>query len=244
MLVLVHGVPETAVIWDRLRDRLDRESVALPLPGFGCARPADFAADKDAYVEWLLAELDALDGPVDLVGHDWGAGLTYRVAMSHPDRLHAWAADVGNILHPAYVWHDLARVWQTPGEGEALFEDQLGRDPSEVARVFATLGVPEREALAMASAADPVMAGCILDLYRSAVPNVHAHWGPLRPTTGAPGLVLLPTLDPFGDEGQSREVAGALGAAHRRLEGAGHFWPAEAPDLAADVLTSFFASLA
>ena len=53
------------------------------MPGFGCPRPAEFGATKDEYVEWLVAELEGMDGPVDLVGHDWGAGLTYRVATAH-----------------------------------------------------------------------------------------------------------------------------------------------------------------
>jgi hypothetical protein len=39
MRVFVHGVPETAVVWDGLRDDLGGYSVALTLPGFGtCLR--------------------------------------------------------------------------------------------------------------------------------------------------------------------------------------------------------------
>lgn len=44
MIFLVHGVPETADLWDRLRTHLDGESLAVELPGFGCARPDGFAA--------------------------------------------------------------------------------------------------------------------------------------------------------------------------------------------------------
>jgi pimeloyl-ACP methyl ester carboxylesterase len=59
--VFVHGVPETAALWDALRAKLDREdSVALSLPGFGCARPAGVSATKEAYVDWLIRELEKL----------------------------------------------------------------------------------------------------------------------------------------------------------------------------------------
>jgi len=49
MIVLVHGVPETAALWDRLRSHLDGESVAVALPGFGCARPDGFPATLSAF---------------------------------------------------------------------------------------------------------------------------------------------------------------------------------------------------
>lgn len=242
MIVFVHGVPETAAIWDKVRAAIDRDSVALALPGFGCPRPDGFAATKDDYVEWLLGELDRIEGPVDLVGHDWGAGLTYRIATAHGDRLHSWAADIGNIAHPDYEWHDFAKLWQTPGEGEAFVETQNATPPEERAQLFEAMGVPHDDALAMASSSDATMGGCILALYRSATPNPHEHWGPWAPTS-APGLVLNPTDDPFGDEAKAAEVADALGARFERIEGAGHFWPYQAPDAAAATLTSFWASL-
>jgi pimeloyl-ACP methyl ester carboxylesterase len=123
MIVFVHGVPETLVIWNKLRANLNAESVALSMPGFGSARPPGFGATKDEYVDWLVGELNQFEEPIDLVGHDWGAGLTYRVATAYGDRLRSWSADIANIMHPDYVWHDFARIWQTPGDGEAFFAD-------------------------------------------------------------------------------------------------------------------------
>ena len=243
MIVFVHGVPETAAIWDKVRGAIDQDSMALALPGFGSPRPEGFDASKDAYVDWLLGELDRIDAPIDLVGHDWGAGLTYRVATAHGDRLHSWAADVGNIAHPDYEWHDFAKIWQTPGEGEAFIEGQDAQSPEERATGYEFLGVPHDDALEMAAASDLTMGHCILDLYRSATPNPYHHWGPWAPTA-APGLVLHPTDDPFGNEVLAREVAGLLGAGFEPIEGAGHFWPYQAPDAAVAVLTSFWADLA
>lgn len=240
--VFVHGVPETAAIWRKVRGAIDRESVALAMPGFGCARPSGFGATKDDYVEWLVAELDRIDGDVDLVGHDWGAGLTYRVATAFGDRIRSWAADIGAIAHPEYVWHDLARVWQTPGEGEAFVEGQGALAPEELATLFEAYGLVPEDALEMASGSDATMGSCILDLYRSAVPNPHAGWGPWSPTV-APGMVLHPTADPFDDEARAAEVAEMLGARFGRIEGAGHFWPYDSPEAGAAVLTSFWSTL-
>src|SRR5688572_4344606 len=73
--LFVHGVPETAAIWDRVRGLIDRESSALRLPGFGIPRPDEHDGTMDAYVEWLLDEIRVADEPVDIVGHDWGGIL-------------------------------------------------------------------------------------------------------------------------------------------------------------------------
>ena len=242
VIVFVHGVPETAAIWNKVRGTISQESVALAMPGFGCPRPEGFGATKEDYVDWLLGELDEVESPIDLVGHDWGGGITYRVATAHGDRLHSWAADVGNLAHPDYEWHDFAKLWQTPGEGEAFVESQNALPTEERATVFDAMGVPHDDALEMAASSDATMGSCILDLYRSATPNPHHHWGPWSPTR-APGLVLHPTEDPFGDETLAAEVATALGAKFERIAGAGHFWPYQSPDAAASILESFWATL-
>jgi pimeloyl-ACP methyl ester carboxylesterase len=241
MIVLLHGVPETADIWAKVRPLLGAESVALRLPGFGCARPEGFGATKDEYVQWALDELDRIDGPVDLVGHDWGAALTYRIATAHGGRLHSWAADIANAVHPEYVWHQFAQIWQGP-DGEAFFEEQSTRSLEELAAGYEFLGLDHADALTLAGWGDETMARCILDLYRSATPNPRAHWSDVWGPTSAPGLVMVPTLDPFASEAQSREVATSLGARVVTLEGAGHFWPLSAPEAGARALVDFLAT--
>lgn len=242
MIVFVHGVPETSAVWDSVRAALHQESVALQLPGFGCPRPEGFGATQDDYLRWLHAELDQIDGPIDLVGHDWGALLSYRVASQDDGRLHSWVADVGNVMHPGYAWHAFAQLWQTPGDGEAFVASQDALPVAERAAGFETMGVPPAGALEMAAGSDLTMGGCILDLYRSATPNPYHHWGPWSPTR-APGLVVHATDDPFSDETAAAEMASALGARFERLDGAGHFWPYQAPEAAAALLTAFWASL-
>jgi hypothetical protein len=146
-------------------------------------------------------------------------------------------------MHPDYAWHDFAQIWQTPGAGEQFFRDQLASPLTDQSAVYQALGVPPAGATALAGWADETMASCILDLYRSAVPNVHASWGGELTPTSAPGLVLYATDDPFGDEAQSAEVAGLLGAEQAALEAVGHWWALQAPEMAAAVLSEFHASL-
>jgi pimeloyl-ACP methyl ester carboxylesterase len=241
VILFLHGVPETSHIWTKVRALIDRPSVAPDLPGFGCDRPDGFSATKDAYVDWVAGEINRIGEPVDVVGHDWGAGIVYGLVTKHPDAVHSWAADVGAIAHPDYEWHDFAKIWQTPGEGEAFFEAQNAASAEERAPLYESLGIPADDALAMAASSDAVMGQSILDLYRSATPNPHADWGPWSPTA-APGLVLHPTADPFDDIERSRAVADALGARHATID-AGHFWGYQNPADAAAVLTAFWDSL-
>ncbi len=222
MIVFLHGVPETAVIWNKVRAAIDQESVALELPGFGCPRPDDFGATKDDYVRWLLGELDGIDGPIDLVGHDWGAGLTYRVATAHGDRLHSWVADIGNIAHPDYEWHDFAKLWQTPGEGETFMEGMVSAPASDRAALLNATGVPELGALPMAEAFDATMAAAILTLYRSST-DIGNEWGPGIDSIRGPGLLLESMQDPFRNADRVRRLADRTGAEVVQLPDEGHW---------------------
>lgn len=238
--VFVHGVPETAAVWDKVRERLAGESVALALPGFGSARPAGFDT-KDAWEAWLCEQLAELPGPIDLVGHDWGAILALRVATAHGELIRSWAADIVSLSHPDYVWHDFAQTWQTPDVGEEWTRTVLAADPTDPESFFAQItafGITDADAKQMAAAFDADMAASILALYRSAVPNLSADWGFEAPTT-APGLVLLATADPFDDPVRARTIAGWLGAGVAELPGLGHFWMLEDPAASTVVLDAW-----
>jgi pimeloyl-ACP methyl ester carboxylesterase len=246
-VVFVHGALQTRALWDDLRGRLDAESIALPLPGFGCARPPGFGAGKDDYAEWLAEALEQIEAPIDLVGHDLGALLSIRVASAFDVPLHSWAADLVSVFHPAYEWHRVARIWQTPGEGERWLATSRAAAPGSTmsaAGRLALLGVPEELALRIGRAHDETMSGCMLDLYRSCVPNLAADWGgDLDGTTAAPGLVLVATANPFDDLARSAEMAARVGARVARLDGLAHCWMAEDPHAGAAALLGFWASL-
>lgn len=57
-------------------------------------------------------------------------------------------------------------------------------------------GTMDEDARWMAADFDGTMGTSVLDLYRSATPNPHHHWGAsLATPTRSPGLVLQPSLD-------------------------------------------------
>jgi pimeloyl-ACP methyl ester carboxylesterase len=245
-IVLVHGVPETAELWDPLRERLGEESVALSLPGFGCARPDGFGASKEEYASWLAGVLGDLPPPLDVVGHDWGALFTLRVATASDVPLRSWVVDVAELFHPAASWHGWARTLQTPGAGEEAMRvsrQAPPESPESFTSRLARTGVPPELAARIGAAHDEAMSACILDLYRSSVPNVAADWGAdATGPTGSAGLVLL-LPDPPEVEAMAVEVAETLGAHSARLDDLDHRWMAQDPSTVAAVLRQFWATL-
>ena len=243
--VLVHGVPETPALWKALRSHLKRSDVVTPqLPGFGCPRPDGFMATKEEYTDWLVGEVEkaAADGPVDLVGHDWGGGLTVRLVSTRPELVRSWVTDAAGIGDVDFEWHQFAKTWQTPGEGEAFFADQAQAPVEQRAAMFLSLGIPEDDALEMVKAGDDVMSDSILRLYRSAV-DVGKEWGPDFKDIAAPGMVLIPSADPFLSATSARAGAEGAGAKVVELDGVGHWWMVQDPQRGAAVLEEFWASL-
>jgi pimeloyl-ACP methyl ester carboxylesterase len=245
-VVLVHGIPETAEIWDPLRDVLPRPTTALALPGFGCSRPNGFSATKDAYAEWLAASLQTLPSPVDVVAHDLGALLTMRVVSAFDVPVRSWVVDVPAIFHPRFAWPPRVRQLQTPGVGETLLRTMReadAADPHSTASRLAAGGVPAELARLIGAHHDQAMSSSILDFYRSAAPNLAADWW--QDAAGARrsrGLVLL-LPDPPAVEAMAIEVAETMGAATARLDRLEHCWMAEAPERVAEALDEFWATL-
>jgi pimeloyl-ACP methyl ester carboxylesterase len=109
----------------------------------------------------------------------------------------------------------------------------------ERAGVFLAFDVPQEDAMAMGAAIDATMAGCILDLYRSAT-RVQDDWGPDFVDIPKPGMVVVPGEDPFLDAEGATRAAQRAGARTARLDGVGHWWMAQDPAAAAAMLESFW----
>ncbi len=245
-VVFVHGNPETSVVWGPLVEVLDLGDVTcLSPPGFGAAAPEGWGATVEEYRDWLITELTAFDAPVDLVGHDWGGAHVVNAAMSRPDLVRSWCTDVIGVYDPDYVWHDLAQVWQTPGEGERAVAAMLATPFPERAAGLIGAGMTAEVADQLAPALDESMARCILALYRSAAQPRLTELGQDLPKAGQrPGLALHPSDDPFvGTEAMHRRAAQRAGARIEVLPGLGHWWMAQNPTQGATALRRFWDSL-
>ncbi len=249
-VALVHGNPETADVWGPLVDHLvDREVVLLSPPGFGAPVPAGFTATMDGYRDWLIDELEELRAgsgeAVDLVGHDWGGGHVVNVAMARPDLLRSWASDILGVFDEDYLWHDLARAWQTPEIGEAAVAQMVGAPVAEAAERLSSRGMAAGVAEKVAAGMDAAMGECILTLYRSAAqPAVARRGADLDKAAVRPGLSVLATEDDMvGTDPQRRRAAERAGARTVVLDGLGHWWMTQDPARGADALTRFWDSV-
>lgn len=245
-VAFVHGNPETDAIWDELISHLKRTDVVkLSPPGFGAPVPEGFGATSDEYVDWLAAEVEKLEAPVDLVGHDWGGGHVARLALKRPELIRSWTTDIAGCFDPEYTWHDLAQVWQTPGAGEEAVK-QMASAPKEArAQQFQGLGMSADAAKRVSEGVNEDMGRCILALYRSAAqPKMKEWFEQLGSLKGKPGLVIIATEDHYtGGEKLARRSAERAGAQVAVLDGLGHWWMCQDPKRGAEALDGFFASL-
>ncbi len=247
-LVLVHGNPESAVIWGPLIRELDRgDVITLSPPGFGVPVPSGFDPSLPSYLDWLASQLELFRTPVDLVGHDWGGIHVAVLAMSRPDLIRSWASDALGVFAPDYAWHARAQVWQTEGAGEESVNQLWGGNLEQRLAVASSLGMTGRMAERVAAGMDPEMGRTVLRLLRSVRQPVMAEAGQqLANATQRPGLALIAVDDVSRASGtieQHEWAARESGAKVAHLEGVGHWWPEETPAPVAEALKRFWADL-
>ena len=246
--VFVHGNPETSAVWSLLVLELKKRGVdnivLLTPPGFGAPTPAGWGATMREYRDWLIAELEAIGGDIDLVGHDWGAGHVYGVLAERPDIARTWAADCAGLMHADYQWHDAAQGWQTPELGEQMVAGVVAMPDDQFADAFSGLGMTREIAADVKSHINDEMARCILALYRDAaqpalVP-IGKQFASARPKNG---LVIIAEDDHYaGTLETMTAVANSVGAEVTVLSGVGHWWMCQRPDLGADMLMAHWAN--
>jgi pimeloyl-ACP methyl ester carboxylesterase len=92
-VVLLHGFPQTGVIWSALAARLHAAGYRTLAPDQRGYSPAARPRGVRPYalpelIADALAVVDAAtDGRAHLVAHDWGAGVAWALAARHPDRV-------------------------------------------------------------------------------------------------------------------------------------------------------------
>jgi pimeloyl-ACP methyl ester carboxylesterase len=115
-LLLLHGFPDSSLGFRELAEALAARgyrAIAPDLRGYGLSdkpeglepyRSSAALADLAALVRW------AGDGPVAVVGHDWGGTLSYCLASEHPELVSKLV--VINAAHPASYARALTRSLQ------------------------------------------------------------------------------------------------------------------------------------
>ena len=236
--VLVHGNPDSHLLWEDVQKHLsgDDEVHALDLPGF--FTPLDdpsFSATKEEYVDWIIERIEEIGRPVDLVGHDWGSLMVQRIASIRPDLLSSVACG-GATVDTEYPWHEIAQIWQTPGEGERYMEEDLTEEVS--VPYLVDVGVPESYAKRN-SWLVPGNKDCILKLYRSAI-DVGKEWQPELEKVDLPSMVIWGREDPYVPLKYGERLAERMNAELVVLD-CGHWWPFERPRETAEALERLWA---
>lgn len=144
-LLLLHGYPQTHATWEKVAPRFAEEfrCVVVDLPGYGQSRFAskDLCkgnSSKRAVAAMLIKVMANLGhAEFNVLGHDRGARVAYRMALDHPDVVRKlgiieivptadmWAKfDDADMALKAYHWTFLAQPSPLP-------ERLIGSHPEE-----------------------------------------------------------------------------------------------------------------
>jgi haloacetate dehalogenase len=253
--LLLHGVPQTAATWGPLLAELAKDRVVLApdLKGLGASEA------KEPYdIPTLTAELAALvlhevDGPVDVVGHDWGGALGLALAGARPDlvrRLVVVSAPYRE-LDPTRAWYmGVAALPVVPEVAFRLAGERMVRQAFDV--LWKADGQSPLLDHYVAAYTPPERYGAMLAYYRATVrPRVLRAATALlsgdRPETGLPkakperSLVVWGTDDPPTPLHLGEGVVRDLGptATMLTVPGVGHFPHEEAPDVVVPAIAEF-----
>lgn len=265
-LLLLHGFPQTHVMWHRVARLLEKDFclVLADLRGYGDSQKPHGAPDHANYSKRAMAQdlgelMTALGFPqFYLCGHDRGGRVAHRLAVDHPNRVRKLALidiaptldmyEATDMTFARYYYHWFHLIQPAP-----LPEKMIGSD----ARMYlhAKLGGwgagglahIEREALAEYERcfcrAESIHAAC--EDYRASAGIDLEHD---RESRSRGHKINCDTLVLWGDRGVIAKLfdAPALWQAQcaanvtGRAMPAGHFIPEELPEATAEALLSFF----
>lgn len=143
-LLLLHGYPQTSVMWHRVAPALGKHfTLVIPdLPGYGWSAAPTSGPDHSPYDKRSMAnvmiELMEKLGHIrfHLAGHDRGGRVAYRLALDHPERLLKLATL--DIIPTSEMWRRMDRkmamkVWHWPflAQNYPMPELLISRNPVE-----------------------------------------------------------------------------------------------------------------
>ncbi|MGV2974496.1 alpha/beta fold hydrolase [Roseibium alexandrii] len=141
-LLLVHGYPQSHVIWHKIAAGLAKSfTLVMPdLPGYGQSVIPPLSADHAAYSKRTMAQtmVEVMSHlgheQFGAVGHDRGGRVVYRMALDMPDRISS--AAVLDILPTFDYWNHLDRTfalkiyhWAFLAQPAPFPENMIAADP-------------------------------------------------------------------------------------------------------------------
>ncbi len=264
-LLLLHGYPETHIMWRKVAPRLAQDfTLVIPdLRGYGDSSKPPAGADFAAYSKRALAQ-DQVETMAALgfarfrvAGHDRGARVTHRLLRDHPERIER--AAVLDIVPTLYRFETIDQSMATGSwhwffliQGRGLPERLLGAESEFFLRhQFGRLldgGAIEPEAFAdyLRCFKNPETIRATCDEYRAGASIDLEHDRADRGRRIATPLLVL-----WGEksgQGSGYDVLAVWREHAENVSGhginSGHFIPEEAPDEACRALHEFFAATA
>ena len=179
-LLLLHGHPQTHVMWHQVAPRLARDFtvVAPDLRGYGESSKPPTTPDHEPYSKRAMArDMVALMRQLGferfaVAGHDRGGRCAYRLALDHPDRVTKLAVldiiPTGEVWRRADVafgmgywhWYFLAQPFDLP-------ERMIGADPDAYYLRNRELFDPEALADYLRCVHDPATIHAMCEDYRA-----------------------------------------------------------------------------
>jgi haloacetate dehalogenase len=263
-LLLLHGYPQTHVIWHRVAPRLARVfTLVMPdLRGYGQSRgpPADAdhrSYSKRAMAKDMVAVMAALGHErFALAGHDRGARVGYRLCLDHPERVVRFATL--DVVPTIEVWEEMNADraiaiyhWPFLAVPAPVPERLIGADPEFYVRHLLDRWAGRKDALDPGAVAAyvaqfrlPSVLTATCEDYRAGagIDRVHD-----REDRAAGRKIACPVLVIWGRDYSASKEASPL-VVWRRWAGdvqevaldCGHFIAEEAPDECAEALLTFF----
>jgi pimeloyl-ACP methyl ester carboxylesterase len=233
-VLLIHGFLDDATVWEGLVDFLGGEVAAVryDLPGFG-RRSGSAAEARHATLESLAAEagdiVQAISGPVIVVGQSMGTQVAELVAARHPERVRGLV-----LLTPVPLGGT-----QLPDDVVAPFR-RLGGDRDAQRRLRAelapNLGGQQLDRLVDIGA--PVAADVIahyVDVWNGGVSNA-----PATSAFRGPVLIIRGGADAFVTEHLVETVSPRFVQAEVKvIDKAGHWVHVERPAAVATMILDF-----
>ncbi|MEU6555943.1 alpha/beta hydrolase [Streptomyces sp. NPDC046915] len=253
-VLLLHGFPQHWFAWHRVAvlSAAGRRLICPDLRGFGWSEQTRRGYDIDGLADDMLALLDALGlDRVDLVGHDWGAHVGFRLCLRAPERFSGHLAL--NVAHPwarqRAILPNLWRQWYTafieyPVIGRAVLRRWPAFSRFLLRHQVAGRSVWQPDELAEFSAAAQAGAHAGQAMFwqyvvREIPALLRGTWRGQRLTVptvllgGERDNVFPPSMLAGGES-----HADALTV--RIVPGAGHFLPRESPHVVAEAMNELF----